>query len=373
MKKQYYYLLLIFSISLLFTTYSCTDNDDELYEEIPAVSVDLSTVPYQKLSDYHFFDGDMKDMKPSLNVIPYEPASPLFTDYAHKKRFVWIPSGTSGNFNGDAKIFELPVGSAIIKNFYYTNLLPSNTQKILETRVMIRKATGWIFAEYVWNDDQTEAYLDMNGSNKAISFVENGVTKTANYRIPNESQCVTCHKLRNPVDDTYTNSPIGIKPQNLNWNYNYANGTKNQLEKWKELGLVQDNFSLPSAQNTVVSYNDTSQPLELRVRSYFDINCAHCHSERGHCYYRPMRFSFDETYNNTTNMGVCVNTQDMQEFPPALSRIVTPSNVNRSMLYYRINTQNESYMMPLHGRSIIHDEGVALIGAWINSLVGPCN
>jgi hypothetical protein len=33
-----------------------------------------------------------------------------------------------------------------------------------------------------------------------------------------------------------------------------------------------------------------------------------------------------------------------------------------------MNTTNESYMMPLHGRALIHDEGVALIEEWINAL-----
>jgi uncharacterized repeat protein (TIGR03806 family) len=370
MKKQLYFLIL--SISTLFIVNSCTDNDDNLYEEVSPVSVDLANVPYQKLSDYHFFDGEMKNMNPSLNVIPYEPANTLFTDYAHKKRFVWLPPGTSATYNGDAKVFELPVGSTIIKNFYYDHIQPSNTRKILETRIMIRKETGWIFAEYVWNDEQTEAYLDLNGSNVSVTFTENSVTRTANYRIPNESQCHTCHKLRDPATGTYTNAPIGIKPQSLNWEYNYGSQTKNQLTRWIELGIAQNNFSLPSAQNTVVNYNDATKSLELRVRSYFDMNCAHCHSELGHCYYRPMRMGFDETYNNRTNMGVCVDTQDMQDFPPALSKIVTPNNINRSMLYHRINTQNESYMMPLHGRSLIHEEGVALVEQWINSLQ-PCN
>ena len=74
-----------------------------------------------------------------------------------------------------------------------------------------------------------------------------------------------------------------------------------------------------------------------------------------------------------TNMGVCVPTQDMQDFPPALASIITPANPNRSMLYYRINTTDESYRMPLHGRTVIHEEGVALMEQWINSLTTPCN
>ena len=137
--------------------------------------------------------------------------------------------------------------------------------------------------------------------------------------------------------------------------------------------MLENNFSLPTETNTVVDYNDTSKPLETRMRSYFDINCAHCHKEHGHCDYRPMRFAFSETYNNQTNMGVCVDTQDMQNFPPALSRLVTPGNTGRSMLYHRMNTVDESIRMPLHGRTLIHDEGVLLVEEWINSITTPCN
>jgi hypothetical protein len=55
-----------------------------------------------------------------------------------------------------------------------------------------------------------------------------------------------------------------------------------------------------------------------------------------------------------------------------LSKGVAPGKIEKSMMYYRINTANESYRMPLHGRTIIHDEGVALIKDWINTLE-PCN
>lgn len=369
--KKYAFLGLfvtVFSLGI----YSCSSNDNEQYVEVSPVTVDLTLVPYEKLSDYHFFKAPMVEMLPELNVFPYEPASQLFTDYAHKKRFVWLPEGTKATYNGDGKILELPVGAALIKTFYYDTVQPDNTRRVMETRIMIRKAEGWIFAEYIWNDEQTEAYLDLAGSNMQINFMENNVLKSANYRFPNLAQCVTCHKVRDIETGTYTNSPIGIKPQNLNFNFTYSSGSKNQLTYWKDKGLVESNFNLPNSANTTINYNDTSKPLESRVRSYFDINCAHCHSELGHCYYRPLRMAFSETDNNPTNMGVCVPTADMQDFPPALSKIVTPAQINRSMLYYRINTENETFMMPLHGRSIIHTEGVDLVKDWINSLQ-PCN
>ena len=91
--KKYYFLSITILLSVVIF-YSCSDKDDE-YVPVSPVTVDLTLVPYAKLSDYHFFDGLMKDQIPSLNVIPYEPASSLFTDYASKKRFIWMPDGVA--------------------------------------------------------------------------------------------------------------------------------------------------------------------------------------------------------------------------------------------------------------------------------------
>ncbi|HEX8270252.1 MAG TPA: hypothetical protein VF581_10210 [Flavobacterium sp.] len=373
-KKYLSHLLLILFAALSLT--SCNDDEPE-YEPVSPVVVDLTQVPYPKLSDYKFFEGQLKNQVPSLNVLPFEPASSLFTDYALKKRWVWMPENAKATYNGNGNVLELPVGAALIKNFYYDNVQnvsPSGSSRIVETRIMIRKTSGWIFADYVWNSEQTEAYYDMAGSFTPVTWTDgNGVTKSTDYRIPSEEQCIVCHKTKQVVNgqDITIHIPIGIKPQSMNFNYNYAGESKNQLTKWIEEGFLEDDFTLPIAANSMVDYNDTSKSLDVRARSYFDVNCAHCHQANRHCDYRPMRFAFEETANNPANMGVCVETVDMQEFPSALSQIVTPGNIERSMLYYRLNTTNEGYRMPLHGRTVIHEEGLALIEQWINSLE-PC-
>jgi uncharacterized repeat protein (TIGR03806 family) len=372
MKKYYTFAVLLFlSVSLII---ACSDSDSgDEYEPISPVTIDLTQVPYQKLSDYNFFEGELKLQKPSLNVLPYEPSSVLFSDYAHKKRFVWMPAGSKASYNSDGTILNLPVGAALIKTFYYDNVQPANTTRIIETRVMIRKETGWIFANYVWNNDQTEALLDLAGSYTPVTFKDdNNIIRDVNYRIPSEVQCIVCHKQKETVNsqEVTVHIPIGIKPQNLNFDYNYGFETKNQLTKWIEQGYLENNFALPSVANTAVNYSDTSKPIDERVRAYFDINCAHCHKEKGHCDYRPLRLAYSETIgaNGNTNMGVCVTPQDMQDFPSYLQSLVTPGNPERSMLYYRVNTTDESYRMPLHGRSVIHDEGIALIEEWIYTL-----
>jgi uncharacterized repeat protein (TIGR03806 family) len=325
------------------------------------VSVDLSTVPYTNLSDYRFFTGALKDQMPAEGVIPYKPASSLFTDYALKKRFVWIPPNRKANYVADKEILNLPIGSVLIKTFYYDNVQPSGETKILETRLMIRKGTGWIFAEYVWNDEQTDATLQMNGSFTPIAWLQNGSPKSTTYRIPSETECLTCHKTNNnPI-------PIGIKPQNLNIAYPYTSGSENQLQHWVAKGILNNN--LPSNIVSTVDYNDVSQPLKTRLRSYLDINCGHCHKENSHCDYRPLRLSFSET-TVPSNLGQCVPPDE--NIDPVLLQIIVPGNFNKSVMHFRLNSTDESTRMPLLGRTLVHDEGVQLLKDYILS-IDDCN
>lgn len=360
--KKHYLLTITLFLSLFFALFSCSKDDSEDYTEIPAspVIVDLNAVPYPKLSDYKFYQGEMKNLEPALGVLPYDLNSSLFTDYAKKKRFVWMPNDVSASYVSDSEILDFPAGAVLLKNFYYNNVLPENKTVIIETRLMIKKADGWIFANYIWNDEQTEATLDTEGSRKSISWQEGSEIKSTNYKIPSNNDCFTCHK-------TYADRiPIGTKPQNLNKLYSYADGIKNQLQKWKEAGYLDN--SLPSDIVTTVDWTDTSKPLELRARSYIDINCAHCHTEGAHCDYMSMRFAFHET-TNPANLGICVTPF---EFINNQSHIINAGHPESSALYYRMNTNLGSLMMPLTGRSIIHTEGVELMQEWISSMEESC-
>ncbi|MCA0131215.1 Ig-like domain-containing protein [Winogradskyella alexanderae] len=316
--------------------------------------------PHQTLSEYNFFEGDLSNLNPTFGVIPYDLNSPLFTDYAKKKRFIWMPNAVKANYIDDASPLEFPTGTYLIKNFYYNTIQPNNTTKILETRLMFKTIEGWDFANYLWNDEQTEAYFSNQGNLIDLTWLEGESIKSTTYRIPSRAECFTCHnQLDNPT-------PIGLKPQNINKDYSYSTGVENQLRKLIDVGYLNSNIS--GTIETSVAWDDYSQPLELRVRSYLDINCAHCHSDSGHCNYRPMRFAFNLT-DNPENIGVCVEPET--QFIPN-SDIVKPNNTELSILFYRLSTTDESFRMPLLGRTINHREGIALIEQWINSL-DNCN
>lgn len=327
----------------------------------PAVNFNLEEIPYATLSEYNFFNGVLKNLDPVHGVLPYDLNSPLFSDYAHKKRFVWMPEGSKANYNSDFTPLDFPVGSVLIKNFYYDIVQPSNSTRIIETRLMYMTSEGWDFAKYVWNDDQTEATFTDAGSVTNVEWLENGVTNNVSYRIPSRNECFTCHnKFGTPL-------PIGPKPQNLNRDLSYQDGsTANQLQKWIDLGYLENN--LPTSIVSTVNWEDETQDLNLRLRSYLDINCAHCHSEQSYCEYRPMRFAFHESEDDT-NLGVCVQPDTQIE---GTSYIVVPGNLEASVLRFRVTSIEEQNRMPLLGRTLKHEEGVRLIEEWINSLSGEC-
>lgn len=350
-----------FQYTICDITNNCaTGNVTVSVSPVSTVVFDLGEVPYETLSEYNFFNGDLKDLNPTFGVLPYDLISPLFSDYAHKKRFVWMPDGTKANYDSDSKPLDFPIGAVLIKNFYYDNVQPSNTTRIIETRLMYLTAEGWEFAEYVWNDEQTEATFTESSSFVEIDWIENGQENSVNYKIPSRSECFTCHnKFGTPV-------PIGPKPQNLNRDYAYDGETSNQLQKWINYGYLEDN--LPTSIVTTVKWDDESEDLHSRARSYLDINCAHCHSEESYCEYRPLRLAYSENENDV-NKGVCVPPDTQIS---GTSFIVTPNNISTSVLHFRISSIEEQTRMPLLGRSLKHEQGVRLIEEWINSLNVEC-
>lgn len=364
MKNARYSFLLLLLIVFVFACKK--DEEPETTSPTPTessgVSFDLGLVPYPNLSQYRFFVGEMSDLHPNERVLPYDVITPLFTDYAKKKKFIWMPEGTSASYASDNNVLDFPDGAVMVKSFYYNNVQPYNTKKILETRLIYKKDGQWHFADYIWNEDQTEATFSLAGHNVPLEWIDdNGTTRNITYRIPSEQECFTCHKEFN------ISSPIGPKPQNMNKDYPYEDGAMNQLEKWISVGYLTNN--IPADINTVVDWTDETQSLESRWRAYVDMNCSHCHREGSHCDYRPLRLAWSET-SDVTNLGVCVVPDE--EVNSSLTHIIARGNVARSVMNYRVGTVEEQYRMPLLGRTIVHEEALELLQQYINSLSPEC-
>ena len=232
----------------------------------------------KKLSSFSFFQDNSAQF-PSDGVLPYELISALFSDYSYKQRWVYIPKGVQASFRQD-EVFDFPVGSALIKTFYYPiderdlNL----GQRLMETRLLLRKENGWEAVSYAWNDTQDEAFIKKAGKtilNEWIDF--NGDTRSVRYRVPNKNQCKECHANNDAM------SPIGPKARNLNKVFQYSDESINQLTKWMKLDFIS---TVSEELNTPVDWNEKNHLLDERARSYLDINCGHCHGSVSYTHLR---------------------------------------------------------------------------------------
>lgn len=306
----------------------------------------------ENLSDYGFFKGTLKDQIPSDGVVLYTLNSPLFSDYASKLRFVKLPKGQSVSYNPDS-VLQFPVGTAIVKTFYYPvdERNPKKGRRLMETRVLLHEAKGWVALPYIWNKEQTDAVLEVAGGSDQVSWIDgSGKKQSFEYQVPNMNQCKGCHERSGEM------TPIGPSVRQLNDGH--------QLQNWSTIGLLT---GLPKDHiPALVNYSDASASLDDRVKAYLDINCAHCHNPTG-----PARSS---------GLYLTWNSKDRTAYgflkPPVaagrgsgnLSYDIVPGKPEQSILHYRMASRDPGVMMPELGRQLTHHEGVELVRSWIASL-----
>ena len=312
----------------------------------------------KKLSDFSFFTDD-KAQVPSQGVVPYELISSLFSDYSYKQRWVYIPEGKSATFRKD-KVFEFPTGSALIKTFYYPRDERDLTlgKKLMETRLLLKKADGWQAVSYAWNETQDEAFIKKAGKtilNEWIDF--EGEVRSVRYRVPNKNQCKECHSYNDEI------MPIGPKARNLNKIFNYSDESINQLTKWMKLELIN---SVEVELNTPVDWEDASYGLDERVRSYLDINCGHCHSSTGGA--NSTGLYLDLTEERPTHLGINKKPVATGRGSGGFKYSIDPGNSDESILLHRMISTDPGVMMPESGRSLTHHEAIRMIKDWVDQM-----
>lgn len=339
--------------------YSCSQKKNAADLTQQAVSA-IADFGLEKLSQYNFFKGNIADLIPADGVIPYDLNTPLFSDYAHKARFVKIPKGKKAIYNNHSA-FDFPVGTVLIKNFFYPNDFrdESKGRKILETRLLIHEENGWKAIPYIWNDEQTEAVLEVTGGRKEISWIHfDGSTKKIMYSIPNVNQCKGCHIKGDAI------TPIGPSARQLNRGFSYADGKMNQLIKWNDAGILADLPADISECPKVPDWeNEHDGTVEQRARAYLDINCAHCHSAMGPANTSGLFLDIHET--NPTRLGVYKSPVSAGRGSGNYLYDVVPGKPEESITVFRMKSLDPGVMMPEMGRKLMHEEGVKIVEQWI--------
>jgi uncharacterized repeat protein (TIGR03806 family) len=317
----------------------------------------LAKKPPKLLSEFGFFD-DLRAQKPAAGVVPFRLNTPLFSDNAQKFRFVHVPEGKAARYD-DTETFEFPVGTALIKTFAFPAdyRKPDENLRLIETRVLLRQDDGWQAWAYLWNDEQTDATLKIAGARVDISTVAaDGVPLAFTYSVPNKNQCKGCHAFNGSI------VPLGPKARNLNGDFPYAGGAKNQLDQWTALNILEGAPVAKSAPK-VPDWRDTSAPVDGRARAWLDVNCAHCHRREGPASNSGLFLTFGES--DPVAYGVMKRPVAAGRGSGDRQFDIKPADPDGSILMYRVDSTEPGVMMPELGRHIDDPDAVALLRQWI--------
>lgn len=383
-----------------------------------AVNFDAAKVNCPTLDQYHLFSNPQDPTStPNGSGVPFVLTTKLFSDYSVKYRVAYMPPGTKATYHdaGSAKnpnsTITFPVGTIIAKTFSFRNKA-AGTEVPMETRLLIKRENSkrtlkrWDGLPYIWEtvNGKRVAKLSMvGGSSSATWDVEDAdshlrhTSSTTAYQIPNANQCLSCHS--NVDEDAGGAAPIGTKVRFLNRPYAPESDTvtdqgrfaglvgKNQIEYWCQNNLMEGcpaalgvNASQIAANlERVPTFNKpgdsgfaagSAQDIEARARAYLEVNCQHCHNERG--YAASTGLYLDSLRKVDLSYGVCKKpTAAGQEGGNGRPVDIYPGNTSRSVLEFRISSAATSpaARMPPIARSVAHDEGHDLIQQWINSVV----
>lgn len=316
-----------------------------------------------KLSETGLF-ASTADHRVAPGVLPYNVNSPLWSDGAHKQRFIAIP--------GDGKIdhqvdtgWKFPAGTVLVKTFSLDLRAGDPTsQRRLETRLLQYEQNDWHGYTYLWNEAQTDAELLENpaGLDRVYQISDAGApggTRAQTWHFPGRAECTLCHTMP-------ANYVLGPNTAQMNRTNDYGGGVvANQLKVLDRLGMLvhplgdQNVDELPR----LVDPHDTHAELATRARSYLQANCTHCH----------MKYGGGNAYFFLTNSLSLADTGAVNLLPQhsdlgvAGARVLVPGDPDHSLIALRMATLGP-HRMPRLASSVVDEDGLKLVREWIASL-----
>jgi uncharacterized repeat protein (TIGR03806 family) len=302
-------------------------------------------------------------LEASAGLIPYGVQTPLWSDGAHKRRWLSLPEGGRIGFDATGQ-WSFPEGTVFVKDFAMA-LDESRPDEVrhLETRFWIAARGGEFYgAVYKWDEDQKDAHLLLDGATEELSIAgTDGIVRTQTYSYPSTASCRTCH--------SQTAGPVrGVRTVQLNGEFDFAAArgqnqvAANQLATWDGLGLFEEPIGEPSQYGHLSPIGDEAAPLEDRVRSYWDSNCSMCHNDS------PSSPSWDARYQVPLAEQKVLMATPLAGVGPDDLRLIFPGEPDRSLILRRVNSDVAGMRMPPILRNRVDDPYVDVLRRWILDL-----
>ncbi len=316
-----------------------------------------------RLSETGLYAEPLAALRPQGGVLPYDVASPLWSDGARKQRLIALPPGETLGFD-PLDAWSLPLGATLVKTFYfpYDQSAPDGERQIVETRLLRRDDDGLTPLVYLWREDQTDAELWSGGTRRAVRFFDtHGDPVHREYAVPNANQCRNCHERGG------TMFPLGVMTAQLNREVERGGARVNQL-RWLgglgALGAAGSSLDPPALGALANPY--APGPVEPRARSWLHANCAHCHRLGGGAGSTGLTLLVGE--GDATHLGVCKPPVAAGAGTGGHDFDVVPGKPDDSIMPFRIASTAPNIKMPELPNRVPDPDGLALVRAWIGAM-----
>lgn len=360
-----------------------------------------------QLSDYGLFTDPTDPTKnPVGNGLPYELNTALFSDYASKARFLFLPPGqkatyqdhehcdTLNIYNCNTATLALPTGTVIAKTFSFEDGANTN---VVETRLLIKRTAAdgtplWVGFSYEWATENGKrvANLRLEGASKSVSWNFDDhdpnaqdasgnrphYTGTAErYGIPSAGSCLLCH---GGDDREAGTAPIGPKVRYLNRSNTYAGVSSNQLDYMQAHGLLDlPAGKTPGQLETFAQWNvpgsagapaNSALDKHLRTQAFLEVNCMHCHNSAGGAQNSGLRIN---SFTNPlgTSSGICKPPIAAGKGADSGTYDIQPGSSGISILVNRVASTTPGIRMPPTARTVMQSEAVNLLTDWVDNVV----
>lgn len=291
-------------------------------------------------------------------VIFYEPSAKLWSDHTGKERYFAVPGVEKIGYR-DIGGFEFPNESVIVKNFGlptdFSN--PQSPELRIETRILVKRNNVWHGFSYEWNKEETDGIL-LPGNRERYFDLKGTQGEDLRYRwyYPSRNECRICHT---PA----SNTTLGLTAHQLNYEITYpgTNFRSNQIATLNYISIFDS--PLPAGIPDAPAMEETTASIRDRARAYLDANCSMCHQPGG-----SSRAQFDARYStHDGGMKVIGVHANLGNFGIEEGLLIKPGDPDNSVLLHRMKIRGTGQMPPI-ATSIVDEEAVALIEAWIRSM-----
>jgi hypothetical protein len=295
----------------------------------------------------------------AAGVRPFSPQYPLWSDGATKQRWVWLPRGKTIDAS-DAEAWRFPVGTRFWKQFSFGG-------RKVETRYLEKTGReAWIYATYVWSEDQREATLApaATGIRGAIE-----IAPGVRHDVPSVSDCKACHEGRGrDVVLGFSALQLSADRDPLAPHAEPVPAGSLQLDE-----LLRENRLAHAPRSwrrtpPVVAARTTRGRAAL---GYFHGNCSFCHNDRDPVSSVGLSLRADLTAATADEQPAIRSAVDVPSkfqirgIEPDGSRRLAAGDVERSAILVRMRARDGMSQMPPLGTKCADTAALDLISTWV--------